>query len=177
MKKLLLVLLLGLPSPLFSQCEIKNRLIADGSMQYYIEPVNFYWTKNKSLQGNIITDMENYFIGLEPTPFPEKPLGNKLKKDVEVKLGNDKVYFLKHYESRYLKRDSSTVLILYYLIDKKSFDDFLNYEVISVKIDMGDSEGIRNYYFKLHKAALKEQLACFLKMKEKKKDTPKENKK
>ena len=83
MKKLLLVLLLGLPAPLFSQCEIKNRLIADGSMQYFIEPVNFYWTKNKSLQGNIITDMENYFIGLEPTPFPEKPLGNKLKKDVE----------------------------------------------------------------------------------------------
>ena len=66
----------------FSQCEILNRVSPDGSMQYYMEPVNFYWTSAKSLKGNIVTDKENYFLELRPVPFPEKPAGKKLKKDL-----------------------------------------------------------------------------------------------
>jgi len=42
--------------------------------------------------------------------------------------------------------------------------------VIEVKINMMGEEGIRNYVFKLHKEALKEQLACFMEEKEKKKE-------
>ncbi len=46
----------------FPQCEILNRVSPDGSMQYYMEPVNFYWTSAKSLKGSIVTDKENYFL-------------------------------------------------------------------------------------------------------------------
>jgi hypothetical protein len=55
---------------------------------------------------------------------------------------------------------------LLYLIDKKHIEAFLNFEAISVKINMGAEEGDRTYIFKLHKAALQEQLSCFLKEEE-----------
>jgi hypothetical protein len=57
-----------------------------------------------------------------------------------------------------------------YLINKKDLDLLLNYEVTEASIDMMGDEGIRTYVFKLHKAALKEQLACFLKEEEEKKE-------
>jgi hypothetical protein len=31
-----------------AQCEIKNRIYPDGSMLFYMEPVNFYWTESKA---------------------------------------------------------------------------------------------------------------------------------
>ena len=70
----------------FPQCEILNRVTPDGSMQYYMEPVNFYWTSTKSLKGCIVTDKENYFLELRPVPFPEKPGGNKLKKELATEI-------------------------------------------------------------------------------------------
>jgi len=151
---------------LFPQCEIRNFIYPDGSMFYYIEPVNFYWTKSKDLKGGVVTDKENYFLALQPSPFPEKPLGNKLKDGLELKLANDSVYHLKHFDTRYLDHDS--VMQVLYLIDKKKLDDFLKFEVISVKINMGGDEGPRTYVFKLHKSAISEQLACFLKEEENK---------
>jgi hypothetical protein len=141
----------------------------------YIEPVNFYWTKSKDLKGGIITDKEYYYLGLLPTPFPEKPLGNKLKDDLELKLSNDSVCHLKHFDTRYMEHD--TVMQLLYLIDKKDLEEILNFEAVSVKINMEGTEGIRTYVFKLHKNALQEQLACFLKEKEKKKKKEPEKKK
>ena len=152
----------------FPQCEIKNRIYPDGSMIYYIEPVNFYQTKAKSLQGGISTDKENYYLELLPVPFPPKPDGHKLKDDLDVKLSDGKSYTLKHFDTRYIRKD--TVMKMVFLIDKEVLDQFLNFEVIEVKINMMGEEGIRNYVFKLHKEALKEQLACFLEDKEKKKE-------
>jgi hypothetical protein len=143
-----------------SQCKILHRISPDGSMMYYIEPVNFYWTKAKSLKGGVETDKENYYLELQPSPFPEKPLGNKLKDEAEIKLSNDSVYRLEHFDTRYLDQDS--VMQLLYLIDKKNLNDFLHFEAISVKINMEGAEGIRTYVFKLHKGALREQLNCFL---------------
>ncbi len=143
------------------QCEILHRIYPDGSMFYYIEPVNFYWTKSKDLKGGIETDKENFFLALQPQPFPEKPDGRKLKDDLEVKLSNDSIYRLEHFDTRYLDHD--TVMQLLYLIDKKKLDDFFNHEVISVKINMQDTTGIRTYVFKLHKSALREQLDCLMK--------------
>jgi hypothetical protein len=137
----------------FPQCQILNRVAPDGSMQYYMEPVNFYWTKAKSLQGCIVTDKENYFLEMHPLPFPEKPGGNKLKNDLILKLSDGNTYELDHYDTRYTQND--TVMELLYLIDKADMDPLLNFEVIEAKI-------IRTYVFKLHKSALKEQLACFL---------------
>lgn len=151
-----------------SQCEILHRISPDGSMMYYIEPVNFYWTKSKSLKGGVETDKEHYYLELQPSPFPEKPLGNKLKDDAEIMLSNDSVYRLEHFDIRYLDNDS--VMQLLYLIDKENLNVFLNFEAISVKINMKGAEGVRTYVFKLHKGALREQLNCFLQEQNYKKD-------
>jgi hypothetical protein len=151
----------------FPQCQIFNRVSPDGSMQYYMEPVNFYWTKSKSLKGCIVTDKENYFLELLPLPFPEKPAGNKLKNNLILKVSDGNKYELKHYDTRFTEND--TVMEMLYLIDKKDMDALLNFEVIEAKIDMMGEEGIRAYAFKLHKSALKEQLGCFLKEEDQKK--------
>jgi hypothetical protein len=151
----------------FPQCKILNRVSPDGSMQYYMEPVNLYWTSTKSLKGCIVTDRETYFLELRPLPFPEKPKGNKLKKELVLKLSNGENYQLKHYDTRYVEKD--TVMEMLYLIDKKDIDKLMNFEVAAVEIDMMDNEGIRSYEFKLHKSALKEQLTCFLKDEEERK--------
>ncbi len=144
----------------FPQCQILNRVSPDGSMQYFMEPVNFYWTSAKSLKGCIVTDKENYFLELHPVPFPEKPDGNKLKKELVLKLSDGNTYALQHYDTRYAEND--TVMEMLYLIDKEDMNNLLNLEVLEAKIDMMGNEGIRSYVFKLHKSALKEQLACFL---------------
>jgi hypothetical protein len=150
-----------------AQCQILHRVSPDGSMQYYMEPVNFYWTSAKSLKGCIVTDKENYFLELQPIPFPEKPAGHKLKKDLALKLSDGKTYMLKHLDTRYSEKD--TLMEMLYLIDNKDIENILNIEVTEVSIDMMGIEGVRTYEFKLHKSALQEQLACFLKDDEKKK--------
>jgi hypothetical protein len=144
----------------FSQCDILNRVAPDKSMQYYMEPVNFYRTAEKSLKGCIVTDKENYFLELYPQPFPEKPAGTKLKGDILLKLGDGNTCKLNNYDCRYL--DGDTVLQLLYLINKDDVDKLLHFKVEEVKIDMKGDEGVRTYLFKLHKSALMEQLACFL---------------
>ena len=152
--------LLSISTHLFSQCEILNRVSADGSMMYYMEPVNFYWTKTKSLTGCIVTDKENYFLELHPIPFPEEPAGNKLKDELELKLSDGNTYRLEHYDTRYIQKD--TVMTLLYLIDSKDLDLLTSFEVTEAKINMLGEEGVRSYMFKLHKTALKEQLNCFI---------------
>jgi hypothetical protein len=159
------ILLISLIS--FSQCEILNRVAPDGSMQYYMAPVNFYWTKAKSLSGCIVTDKESYFLELLPVPFPEEPDGNQLKDNLELQLSNGTTYSLEYFDTRYVHKD--TVMKLLYLIDKKDLEAIANFEVIEAKINMKGDEGIRTYVFKLHKSALKEQLDCFLKEEKEKK--------
>jgi hypothetical protein len=151
----------------FPQCEILNRVAPDGSMQYFMDPVNFYWTSAKSLKGCIVTDKESYFLELFPIPFPEKPDGKKLKNNLSLKLANGNNCELKHFDTRYVKDD--TIMEILYMIKKDDIEQLLNFEVSEAKIDMMGNEGIRTYEFKLHKSALKEQLACFLNEEEKKK--------
>ena len=160
LKGLLLSGLLAVSLQSFPQCQILNRVSPDGSRQYYMEPVNFYWTQAKSLKGCIVTDKESYFLALFPVPFPEKPAGKKLKKDLELKLSDGNAYSLDHYDTRNIKKD--TVMEMLFLINKNDLEHFLNFEVTEAKIDMMGDEGIRTYVFKLHKYALMEELACFL---------------
>jgi hypothetical protein len=145
----------------YSQCEIKHRIYPDGSMLYYIEPVNFYWTEAKNLKGGIMTDKETYFLALQPNPYPEKSKGKKLKSDLILKLSDEKEYQFGHFDTRYLEGDS--VMELLFIINKDEMQPLQDFEVVQAKIDMMGDEGIRTYNFKLHKAALKEQLDCFLK--------------
>lgn len=145
----------------FSQCDILNRVSPDGSMQYYMAPVNFYWTKVKSLSGCIVTDKESYFLELLPVPFPKEPAGKKLKDELELKLSNGTICKLEHFDTRYIQKD--TVMEMMYLINKQDIELLLTLEVSEARINMKGEEGTRNYVFKLHKAALKEQLECFLK--------------
>jgi hypothetical protein len=161
------LLLMSLSVSSFSQCEILNRVAPDGSMHYYMEPVNFYWTSSKSLTGCIVTDKENYFLELRPVPVPEKPAGKKLNKNLIITLSDGKTYELEHFDTRYVEED--TVMEMLYLISKDVMDNLLKSEVTETKIDMMGEEGIRSYLFRLHKSALREQLNCFLKEEEKKK--------
>jgi hypothetical protein len=167
-KGLMLTGFLSVWSGVFSQCEIKHRIYPDGSMLYYIEPVNFYWTEAKDLKGGIMTDKETYFLALQPDPYPEKSLGKKLKSDLVLKLSDGKEYQFGHFDTRYLDGDS--IMELLFIIDKDEMKPLQEFEVVQAKIDMMGEEGIRTYTFKLHKAALKEQLDCFLKEEEKKKE-------
>ena len=164
---LLLLVGLGISHWAFPQCEVRNLIYADGSMLYSIKPVNFYQTKSMELKGGVVTDREHYYLALQPYPFPKKPLGNKLKDDLELKLANDSVYHLEHFDTRYLDHDS--VMQMLFQLNSKKLDDFLNFDVISVKINMQGTEGIRTYVFKLHKSAIRDQLACFLKEEKNKK--------
>jgi hypothetical protein len=144
----------------YSQCEIKYRVYPGGMMQYYMEPVNFYWTKEKSLRGGIVTDKENYFLALMPLPFPPKPAGQKLKSDLKMTLSDGNSYSLQHYDTYYIDKD--TVMQMLFLINNEDLDNLLARQIVNVTIDMMGTEGNRMYTFKLHKSALQEQLDCFL---------------
>ncbi|SFD75082.1 hypothetical protein [Flavobacterium phragmitis] len=146
-----------------AQCEIKNRVQADGSMLYYFEPEVFYSTKSKSLKINIVTDKEHYFVALQPTPFPDKKTGKKIKDDLIIQLSDNKMYKLAHYDTQYRRNDS--IMQVLYLIDDKDIKAFSNYEAVTAEINMAGTEFVRKYNFKLHKNAIREQLICFLKEK------------
>lgn len=144
-----------------AQCEIKNRVLADGTMTYYFDPADFYKTKSKSLKINIVTDKEHFFIALQPSPFPAKKDGVKIKDDLIIHLADKKVYKLAHYDTQYRHNDS--VMQVLYLIDQKDIEAFSAYEAVVAEINMEGTEFVRNYDFKLHKDAIVKQLACFLK--------------
>lgn len=147
-----------------AQCDIKTKVGADGALYHYIEPVNFYFTESKRLSGGIVTDDEYFYLTLQPYPFPEKAKGKKLKDSLEVILSNSNMYKLPFYFSNY----KDTVFEMMFAIQKADLDSFLKYEVKQVRLDMGDAEGLRTYVFKLHKAALKRELECFIEEKNKK---------
>jgi hypothetical protein len=90
-------------------------------------------------------------------------------------LSNDSVYHLEHFDTRYMEHDS--VMELLYLIDEKALEYLLEFDAVSVKINMQGAEGMRTYVFKLHKSAIREQLTCFLQEKEKEKEKKKTRKK
>lgn len=147
------------------QCDFKNRLLADGTILYYFEPAVFYFTKSKSLKINIITDKEHYFIALQPTPFPSKKEGKKIKEDLIMHLADQKQYKVTHYDTQYRQNDS--VMQVLYLIDDKDIDAFSKLEATIAEINMQGTEFVRSYNFKLHKDAIMEQLNCFLKKEDK----------
>jgi hypothetical protein len=154
-------LLFLLASEVFAQCDVKNKVLADGTMVYYFEPSDFYVTKSKSLKINIVTDKEHYFVALQPLPFPPKNDGKKIKDDLIIHLANKKEYKLTHYDTQYRQNDS--IMQVLYLIDDKDLDDFSKFEALVAKINMKGTEFVRDYTFKLHRDAIVKQLTCFLK--------------
>ncbi len=160
-----LILLIFGSTESFAQCDVKNRVLADGSMVYYFDPAFFYTTKSKSLKINIVTDKENYFVALQPMPFPEKKVGKEIKDDLIIHLADNNAYKLTHYDTQYIKNDS--VMQVLYLMDKKDLKAFSEFEAVVASINMKGTEFIRDYNFKLHKDEIVKQLACFLKEEEK----------
>ena len=149
-----------------AQCDIKNKILADGTMVYYFDPAVFYTTKSKSLKINIVTDKEHYFIALQPTPFPSKKEGKKINDDLIIHLADKKEYKLSHYDTQYIRNDS--IMQVLYLMDDKDVEAFSQFEAVVAKINMKGTEFMRDYNFKLHKDAIIEQLNCFLKKEEEK---------
>lgn len=167
MKKIsftVLVFLLLISSKIIAQCDIKNRMLADGTMVYYFDPAVFYTTKSKSLKINIVTDKEHYFVSLQPTPFPSKKIGKKIKDDLLIHLADNKVYKLAHYDTQYRHNDS--IMQVLYLIEDKDIESFSKFEATVAEIRMEGTEFVRDYTFKLHKDAIMKQLSCFLKKEE-----------
>jgi len=168
MKKINLVivfLVLVISSEMIAQCEVKNKVLADGTMIYYFEPAVFYFTKSKSLKINIVTDKEHYFIALQPTPFPPKKDGKKIKEDLIIHLADQKQYKVTHFDTQYRQNDS--VMQVLYLIDDNDIESFSKLEAVLAEINMEGTEFVRSYNFKLHKDAIIEQLNCFLKEEDK----------
>ena len=169
MKKIsfLIVVFLAIAnSTMHAQCDIRNKILADGTMVYYFDPAVFYTTKSKSLKINIVTDKEHYFIALQPNPFPVKKEGKKIKDDLIIQLADKKEYKLPHYDTQYMRNDS--IMQVLYLMDDKDVEAFSKFEALVAKINMRGTEFIRDYNFKLHKDAIMEQLNCFLKKEEEK---------
>lgn len=169
MKKIIFTivfLILVFSAKVAGQCDVKNRMLADGTMLYYFDPAVFYFTKSKSLKINIVTDKEHYFIALQPTPFPPKKEGKKIKEDLIIHLADKKKYKATHYDTQYRQNDS--VMQVLYLIDDKDIESFAKLEATVAEINMEGTEFIRSYNFKLHKDAIMEQLNCFLKKEEEK---------
>lgn len=158
---LIVVLSFAFISRIEAQCEVKNRVQADGTMMYYFEPADFYITKSKSLKINIVTDKEHYFVALQPSPFPSKNEGKKINDDLIIHLSNKQEYKLTHYDTQYRNNDS--IMQVLYLMDQKDIDAFSKFEAVVAEINMKGTEFVRNYNFKLHKDAIMEQLKCFLK--------------
>ncbi|MDA6068733.1 hypothetical protein NJT12_03785 [Flavobacterium sp. AC] len=163
MKKISLIILLFMflfNSKAMGQCDVKNKIQADGSMVYYFDPAVFYTTKSKSLKINIVTDKEHYFVSLQPTPFPPKKDGKKIKNDLVMHLADNKVYKLAHYDTQYMRNDS--VMQVLYLIDEKDLASFSKFEALMAEISLEETDFVHNYIFKLHKDAIVKQLACFM---------------
>jgi hypothetical protein len=165
MKSLLLLGFLCFTIPSFSQCEIYNSIASDGTLLYYMEPKVLFWSSTKELQGNVVADETNYYLGFQPSPFPAKNSGVEFKEHMEVTLTNKKTYLLKLYEAKYL--DDESILQFLFLINKDDLPDFVKYQVIDMTIYMGKEEGIRSYSFNLNRTTLQDQLNCFLKEKNK----------
>jgi hypothetical protein len=168
MKKInlaIVFLVLLISSEMIAQCEVKNKVLADGTMIYYFEPAVFYFTKSKSLKINIVTDKEHYFIALQPTPFPPKKDGKKIKEDLIIHLADQKQYKVTHFDTQYRQNDS--VMQVLYLIDDNDIESFSKLEAVLAEINMEGTEFVRSYNFKLHKDAIIEQLNCFLKEEDK----------
>lgn len=146
-----------------AQCEVKNRIGADQSMYYYIKSELFFYTEAKSLKGNMTTDKHNYFLRLSPKPFPEKEEKKKLDHPIKIVLTNDSAIVLENFDVEYRSRDTS--LSLMYLIPENYLPLFMEHDVKSLTIDLGDQNGERHYGFVLHKATLREQLNCLKEIK------------
>lgn len=141
-----------------AQCKITQIKNADGSLFLSTENNLMYQTSKKKLVERLATDNEHYFLEILPTPFLPKPAGSKVKKDLTVTLSNKKTYTLKHFDSRYLDKDSSFSLL--YLFNSKDIPDFKQYKINSIVLNDGTAENA-TYKLVLHPDAIQKQLACF----------------
>jgi hypothetical protein len=146
-----------LPAYIIAQCDVTEKMMADGTMYYHGETLLFYKTSEFQLSGSIVTDKEHYYLRLKPLPFPERPAGTKLIDNLEIKLTNDTIYTLKLHDAYYRADDTSFTLL--FLFDKKDIEPFRNKEVVEIRLNLG--QGSFTYEFRLHKDAIRQQLACF----------------
>lgn len=128
----------------------------------YLETENslMYQTSKKKIIEKLTTDEEHYFLSISPSPYLPKPEGNKQKKDLIVYLSNGKTYQLAHYDSRYIDKDSSFVML--FLFSKKDIPDFQQNNIKKITLNDGTAKDA-TYTLALHPDEVKKQFACFIK--------------
>jgi hypothetical protein len=144
----------------FAQCKISQEKFPDGTMYQQTEISLMYQTAKKKIIERLSTDEENYFISISPSPFLPKPAGEKQKTDLLVFLSNGKSHKLSHFDSRYINKDSSFIML--FLFDKKDIADFQKYDIKKIVLNDGTA-GDATYTLVLHPDAVKKQFACFKK--------------
>lgn len=153
---IILSILISVPS--FAQdsdCNVKNKVHADGTLYYYLEPDTLYYTNSKQLLGNISTDKENYFISLYPLPAPSQAGSIKNYKPLEITLENGSVYNLECYDARVL---DDSVFVIMYLFDEKENAEIFEHGVN--QLILTSPEGTQTYILKLHKEQLLRSFNC-----------------
>ena len=155
---LILLLLISCSVNAYGQCKIKNRLSPNNVLVHYMDPIRVFWTESKSLYCATHSDGEHYFLELYPKPFPALSKPNKLNDPAVVTLANENEYSLEHFDTRYLKEDSSMIML--FMIGESELEQFRSVQISKISINLGDESGNRKYLLKLHKDAISTQLKC-----------------
>ncbi len=151
-----LLLLLASAGLAVAQCDVRQRIMPDGSMYSYVAPVLLYQTSERMLQGGVMTDGENYFLELRVTP---KLASKPDKANLTLRLSNRQSYKLDMFDMRTSANDSS--LVMTFLLPKNKVEDFAKNEVDRVEIIYDQQSSTDNVYtLKLHRALIREHLAC-----------------
>ncbi len=156
--KYTLALLIFIASVSFAsaQCDVRQRVMADGSLYNYVAPVMLYQTATRTLQGGVMTDGENYFLELRVTP-KLVPMPDKVA--LTLTLTNDEKYTLDMFDRRSSANDSS--LVTTFLMAKDKIEDFSTNEINTVDMMYDKQDSTYNVYtLKLHRALIKEHLEC-----------------
>ncbi len=147
------------------ECDIKNSVMPDGSMWYRVEEKDFYITSEKKLRGGILTDGDRYYLYLKPFPLIPKSKKKDLRADAVLQLTNGASFHLKNIDAQF---QADTAVIVLYLIEESQLEPFRDYPVQSATLPGADGKPV-DYNFVLHKETLREQLACFIENRKKKK--------
>lgn len=141
-------------------CTVRNRVLPDGRMVYFIEMQALLRSGSKELDGAVTTDGDFYYLQLRPKPIIPKDKLTKSARRLQLILSNDSVYVQELLDTQYLQ---DTAVLLTYRIASDQIEPILKYELRSAVLDMGEQQP-RAYDLTQHGWVIRDQLQCVLKV-------------